>query len=99
MEIVKYLVEERKIPEAVKASCVTTAAKYGHLDCINYLVDEAESASYLLAIHRLRSVLRAPRVRKLLAHKRVSGTNGRRIREICREEARRRRTTAVERDD
>ena len=42
MEIVKYLVEERKIPEAVKASCVTTAAKYGHLDCINYLVDEAK---------------------------------------------------------
>ena len=43
MEIVKYFVEERKIPEVVKVSCVTNAARYGHLDCINYLVEEAKT--------------------------------------------------------
>ena len=42
MEIVKYLVEARKIPEVVKVSCVRNAAKYGRLDCINYLVEEAK---------------------------------------------------------
>ena len=42
MEILKYFVEERKIPEVVKVSCVTNAARYGHLDCINYLVEEAK---------------------------------------------------------
>jgi len=42
MEILKYFVEERKIPEVVKVSCVTNAARYGYLDCINYLVEEAK---------------------------------------------------------
>ena len=41
--IVKYIVEERKIPEVVKVSCVTNAARYGRLDCLNYLVDEAKT--------------------------------------------------------
>ena len=39
---------------------------------------------YELSMRRFRSVLRATRVRKLLARKRVLGTNGRRIRRICR---------------
>ena len=43
MEILKYIVEERKIPEVVKVSCVTNAARYGRLDCLNYLVDEAKT--------------------------------------------------------
>ena len=42
MEILKYFVEERKIPEVVKSHCVANAARYGHLDCINYLVEEAK---------------------------------------------------------
>ena len=41
--IVKYIVEERKIPEVVKVSCVTNAARYGRLDCLNYSVDEAKT--------------------------------------------------------
>ena len=43
INILKYLVEERKIPEVVKVSCVTNAARYGRLDCLNYLVDEAKT--------------------------------------------------------
>ncbi|CAL6299440.1 unnamed protein product [Bathycoccus prasinos] len=42
VEIVKYFVEERKIPELVKVSCVYNAARYGHLDCLQYLVEEAK---------------------------------------------------------
>ena len=42
VEILKYIVEERKIPEVVKVSCVTNAARYGRLDCLNYLVEEAK---------------------------------------------------------
>ena len=43
LDIVKYIVEERKIPEVVKVSCVTNAARYGRLDCLKYLVDEAKT--------------------------------------------------------
>ena len=43
VEILKYLVEERKTTEVVKISCVRTAAKYGHLDCLKYLVEEARA--------------------------------------------------------
>ena len=43
LDIVKYIVEERKIPEVVKVSCVTNAARYGRLDCLKYLVDEAKA--------------------------------------------------------
>ena len=42
MEILKYLVEERKISEEVKSDCMATAAMYGHLDCLKYLVEEAK---------------------------------------------------------
>ena len=39
----KYLVEERKISEEVKSECVYTAAKIdGHLNCLQYLVEEAK---------------------------------------------------------
>ena len=42
-DIVKYLVEERKISEEVKSECVYTAAKIdGHLNCLQYLVEEAK---------------------------------------------------------
>ena len=43
INILKYLVEERKIPEVVKVSCVTNAARYGRLDCLKYLVEEAKT--------------------------------------------------------
>jgi hypothetical protein len=43
INILKYLVEERKTTEVVKISCVRTAAKYGHLDCLKYLVEEARA--------------------------------------------------------
>ena len=53
INILKYLVEERKIPEwkedefsessvEVKIECVLNAAMYGRLDCLNYLVEEAK---------------------------------------------------------
>ena len=42
-DIVKYLVEERKISGEVKSECVYTAAKIdGHLNCLQYLVEEAK---------------------------------------------------------
>jgi hypothetical protein len=42
LDILKYFVEERKIPEEVKGLCVYMAAGYGHLDCLKYLVEEAK---------------------------------------------------------
>jgi len=42
INILKYLVEERKISEKVKGVCVYNAAKYGQIDCIKYLVEEAK---------------------------------------------------------
>ena len=42
LDILKYLVEERKIPDEVKESCVASATKLGRLDCIKYLVEEAK---------------------------------------------------------
>jgi hypothetical protein len=42
INILKYLVEERKIPEIVKVSCVTNAAAYGGLESLKYLVEEAK---------------------------------------------------------
>ena len=42
INILKYLVEERKIPDEVKESCVASATKLGRLDCIKYLVEEAK---------------------------------------------------------
>ena len=44
MDILKYLVEERKISEKVKSGCVYIAARIdGHLDCLKYLVEEAKA--------------------------------------------------------
>ncbi|CAL6321661.1 unnamed protein product [Bathycoccus prasinos] len=42
IDILKYLVEERKIPEVVKVSCVRNAVWYGQLDCLKYLLEEAK---------------------------------------------------------
>ena len=42
INILKYLVEERKISDEVKPHCVANAANFGHLDCLNYLVEEAK---------------------------------------------------------
>ena len=42
INILKYLVEERKIPDEVEESCVASATKLGRLDCIKYLVEEAK---------------------------------------------------------
>ena len=93
VDILKYLVEERKTSEVVKVSCVRYAAIYGQLDCLKYLVEEAKMPLNLLAIHRLGSVQRAHRVRKLLARKRMSRTDGRTIRFRCPTHERRRRGT------
>ena len=42
VEILKYIVEERKIPDFVKIACMATAARFGHFDCLKYLVEEAK---------------------------------------------------------
>ena len=42
MEILKYFVDTRKISDEVKSDCVAAAAKYGELDCLKYLVEEAK---------------------------------------------------------
>jgi hypothetical protein len=43
INILKYLVEERKIPDEVKRVCVYNATGYGRLDCLQYLVEEAKA--------------------------------------------------------
>ena len=43
VEILKYFVDERKISEEVKSQCVHNAARYGQLDCLKYLVEEAKT--------------------------------------------------------
>ena len=40
INILKYLVEERKVSDEVKPHCVSTAALHGKLDCIKYLFGE-----------------------------------------------------------
>ena len=42
--ILKYLVEERKIPDRAKVDCMCNAG-YGHLDCLQILSRRGESAS------------------------------------------------------
>ena len=42
VEILKYIVEERKISDVVKFACAGQAAWYGQLDCLKYLVEEAK---------------------------------------------------------
>ena len=43
MEILKYFVEERKISDELKITLLGAAAKYGRLDCLQYLVEEAKA--------------------------------------------------------
>ena len=43
MDILKYFVEERKIPDVLKSDCVYNTVGYGHLDCLKYLVEEAKT--------------------------------------------------------
>ena len=43
INIVKYFVEERKISDEGKFTCVGGAAGYGRLDCLQYLVEEAKA--------------------------------------------------------
>ena len=42
VDILKYLVEERKISDEVKTLLVAAAATHGLLDCLEYLVEEAK---------------------------------------------------------
>ena len=42
VDILKYLVEERKTSEEDKCVCVYYACTYGRLDCLQYLVEEAK---------------------------------------------------------
>jgi hypothetical protein len=76
VEILKYFVDTRKISDEVKSDCVAAAAKYGQLDCLKYLVEEAKVPLHDWEDIACGSLLRAPRVRKLLARKRVPRTNG-----------------------
>ena len=92
VDILKYFVEERKISDELKIDCCGNRCKVWPTRLPQILSRRGESASERLAIHRLGSVSRAPRLRKLLARKRVSRTNGRRIRSICQTNER----TAVE---
>ncbi|CAL6306852.1 unnamed protein product [Bathycoccus prasinos] len=43
-DIVKYFVEERKISDEGKFTCVGGAAAYGRLDCLKYLLGEEAKA-------------------------------------------------------
>jgi hypothetical protein len=43
LDIVKYLVEERKTTDQVKFVGAAIAAGYGRLDCLKYLVEEARA--------------------------------------------------------
>ena len=43
VEVLKYFVDERKISEEVKSQCVYNAARYGQLDCLKYLIEEAKA--------------------------------------------------------
>ena len=92
VDILKYFVEERKISDDLKLDCVGNAATYGRLDCIKYLVEEAKVPLNDWRYIAWARYSRAPRLPKLLARKRVSRTNGRRIRSICQTNER----TAVE---
>jgi len=42
LDILKYFVEERKISDEGKFTCVGGAAMFGRLDCLKYLVEEAK---------------------------------------------------------
>ena len=42
-DILKYFVEERKIPDGLKSDCVYNTGWYGHLDCLKYLVEGAKA--------------------------------------------------------
>ena len=80
MDILKYFVEERKISEEVKVSAWHNAARYGQLDCLKYLVEEAKAPLDTWQYIAFARYLRATRLRKLLARKRVPRTIGRTIR-------------------
>ena len=43
-DIVRYFVEERKISDEGKFTCVGGAAVYGRLDCLKYLLGEEAKA-------------------------------------------------------
>ena len=92
-DILKYFVEERKIWDDLKLDCVATAASCctaWQTRLYQILIRRrGENASEQLAIHRVRSLLRTPRLRKLLARKRVPRTNGRTIRCVHRSGKRR----------
>jgi hypothetical protein len=42
VEILKYFVDERKTSDVVKFALLGGAARYGRLDCLKYLVEEAK---------------------------------------------------------
>jgi len=42
VDIVKYIVEERNIPDNLKLALVAYTAGYGQLDCLKYLLEEAK---------------------------------------------------------
>ena len=84
-DIVKYFVEERKISDEGKFTCVGGAAMHGKLDCLKYLLgEEAKAPLNFWQYIAYARYLRTPRLRKLLARKRVPRTNGRRIRFVYR---------------
>jgi hypothetical protein len=44
LDILKYFVEERKISDDEKATCVIQSVLAGHLDCLKYMVEEAKAS-------------------------------------------------------
>ena len=42
VEILKFFVDERKTSDVVKFALLGGAARYGRLDCLKYLVEEAK---------------------------------------------------------
>ena len=90
-EILKYFVEERKISSyEEKCNCVVNAAMYGKLDCIKYLLgEEAKTPLNFWQYIAYARYYEHPRLRKLLARKRLPRTNRRTIRCVHRSGKRR----------
>ena len=42
-DVLKYLVEERELSDSVIEECVSTSVNYSQLECLKYLVEDAEA--------------------------------------------------------
>jgi len=69
IDILKYLVEERKITEEVKHACAGSAVCNGNFECVKYLVEEARSPLHWIYIASARHMKQT----KLLNYLREKG--------------------------